>query len=91
MIKVTIREAARRRKLFNAHQFGESVGFARMVASRIWKGEQLPKLRTLEKICNAWGCDSRELIVIQADLKRTAKQRSRKTDVRGTKRRAGTR
>lgn len=67
MITVTIRQAAKRRGLDNAYQFGQSVGLADMVAARIWKSDQLPKLKTLDKICNAWGCDLGELIVYVSD------------------------
>lgn len=62
MIRVTIREAAKRRGYKNAYQFGQSIGVARMVASRIWKNEDTPKLETLDKICNAWGCPLSDLI-----------------------------
>lgn len=67
MIKVTIRQAARRRGLKNAYQFGQSIGVADMVAARIWEGVQLPKLKTLDRICNAWGCGLDELIAYKRD------------------------
>lgn len=63
MIKVTIRQAAKTRGLKNAYQFGQSIGVSRMVAARIWKNDQPPKLKTLDRICNAWGCGLEELIV----------------------------
>lgn len=67
MIRVTIREAAKRRGYKNAYQFGQSIGVARMVASRIWKNEDTPKLETLDKICNAWRCRLDELIEHKLD------------------------
>lgn len=63
MIRVMIKQAAKRRGLKNAYQFGQSIGVKRMVASRIWNNEQPPKLKTLDRICNAWGCGLEELIV----------------------------
>jgi DNA-binding Xre family transcriptional regulator len=68
MIKVMIRQAAKRRGFKNAYQFGQSIGVKRMVASRLWKGEQLPKLQTLDRICNAWGCALDELIAHKRDM-----------------------
>lgn len=67
MIKVKIRQAAKRRGYKNAYQFGQSIGVKRMVASRLWKGDQLPKLQTLDRICNAWGCGLDELIAYKRD------------------------
>ena len=67
MIKVTIKRAAKRRGLKNAYQFGQRIGVANMVASRIWENKQPPKLKTLDKICNAWGCDLAELLVHKLD------------------------
>ena len=70
MIKVMIKEAAKRRGLKNAYQFGQSIGVKRMVASRIWNNDQLPKLKTLDRICNAWGCGIEDLIVYKRDPKK---------------------
>lgn len=67
MIKVKIKQAAMRRGYKNAYQFGQSIGVKRMVASRLWKNEQLPKLQTLDRICNAWGCGLDELIAHKRD------------------------
>src|SRR5687768_14856775 len=62
MIRVKIREAAKKRRLKNAYQFGQSVGFSDRVALRIWNNDQPPKLKTLDRICNAWRCRLDELI-----------------------------
>lgn len=62
MIKVTIRKAAEKRKLKNPYQLAKSVGISKMVAGRIWENEQEPQLKTLDKICEAWGCDLSELV-----------------------------
>lgn len=62
MIKVMIRQAAIKKGFKNAYQFGQSIGVSRMVAARIWKNEQPPKLKTLDRICEAWGCDLGDLI-----------------------------
>lgn len=67
MIKVTIQQAARKRGIKNAYQFGQKVGFSDRVALRIWNNEQDPKLKTLDRICSAWGCGLDELIVYKRD------------------------
>lgn len=86
MIRVMIKQAAKRRGHKNAYQFGQSIGVKRMVASRLWKGEQLPKLQTLDRICNAWGCGLDELIAFKRDASPNghASPASRKKQV-GTK------
>lgn len=70
MIRVTIKQAAKKRGFKNAYQFGQSLGLADMVAARLWKGSQLPKLKSLDRICNAWGCDLGELISYTPDRSR---------------------
>lgn len=62
MIRVKIQEAAKKRGLENAAQFGRSIGVSNRVALRIWDNEQPPKLKTLDRICNAWRCRLSELI-----------------------------
>lgn len=62
MIKVLIRAAAKKRGIENAYQFGQSVGFSDRVALRIWNNDQPPKLKTLDRICDAWGCPLDDLI-----------------------------
>lgn len=62
MIRVRIQEAAKERGLENASQFGRSIGVSNRVALRIWDNLQPPKLATLDKICNAWGCPLSDLL-----------------------------
>lgn len=77
MITVTIRQAAERRGIKNAYQFGQSLGVHQQVAVRIWENTQQPKLATLDRICNAWGCDLKELIVYSPDKKTNGHTTSR--------------
>src|SRR5689334_6327231 len=67
MIKVLIKRAAKKRGLKNAYQFGQSVGLSDRVALRIWNNEQPPKLKTLDRICNAFRCSLDELIEHRLD------------------------
>lgn len=70
MIKVTIQEAGRRlKKIKNGSQFARSVGYTRPVGTRIWNGDQEPRLNTLDKICKAWKCDLSDLVRYKPDPK----------------------
>lgn len=92
MIEVRIQQAARRRGLNNSHQLSLSIGVSRMVGSRLWEGKQEPKLSTLDKICEAWGCELSELIVRVPDKKhRTSlvRQNGSKADKNGPRTSAG--
>lgn len=72
MIKVTIKEAAKKRGIQNAYQFGQKIEVADKVAASIWNNTQEPKLKTLNRICNALGCGLEELIVYKPDRNRAA-------------------
>src|SRR5688500_13911857 len=87
MIQVAIQRAAKRRGLMNSHQLSKSIGVSRMVGSRLWEGKQEPRLSTLDKICEAWGCDLDELIQRVPD-KKHAKAGARRS---GTKQTGGKR
>lgn len=72
MIKVTIKQAAQKRGIENAYQFGRKIGVADKVAASIWNNTQEPKLKTLNRICNALGCGLEDLIVYRPDKQRPA-------------------
>lgn len=72
MIKVTIRQAAEKKKIYTAAELARAVGVKDTVAGRWWKWEQkpegepqdpIPTLESLDKICDALGCDLKDLIV----------------------------
>lgn len=79
MIRVMIKAAAKRRGYENAYQFGRSIGVKGMVASRIWKNSQFPKLKTLDRICNAWGCGLDELIAHKRDAPQEKPETGKRT------------
>lgn len=62
MIKVMIREAAKRREIQNPAELSRSVGVTKPTAARLWDGTFPVDLATLDKICTAWGCDLSELV-----------------------------
>jgi DNA-binding Xre family transcriptional regulator len=57
MIRVTIREQAERRGILKPYQLAKELGIGQSKAARLWEGEKLPKLETLDLICSKWGCD----------------------------------
>lgn len=62
MIKVTIREAAKREGIKTAAELSRSVGVTKPTAKRLLNNEYPVDLPTLDKICWAWKCDLSELI-----------------------------
>lgn len=69
MIEVTVRQAAMRRGVKTYYQLARLLGDSQDVrAMRLWDGSALPTLATLDKVCDALGCDLAELV------KRTSKR-----------------
>lgn len=66
MIKVTIKQAAKRRGILTPAELARRVGVQERVAGRWWKTDTqgvLPRLQSLDAICKAFGnCDLSELI-----------------------------
>lgn len=63
MIRVTVREAAERRGVRTYYQLARLLGDDQDVrAKRLWEGEALPTLPTLDKVCDALGCELAELV-----------------------------
>jgi DNA-binding Xre family transcriptional regulator len=62
MIKVTIRQAARRVGVKNAYQLQKRAGLSPAVAADLWRGEKYPKLETLDRLCGVLECGLADLI-----------------------------
>lgn len=62
MIKVTIRQAARRVGIKNAYQLQERAGISPTMAAYLWRGNKLPKLETLDMLCEVLECELADLI-----------------------------
>jgi DNA-binding Xre family transcriptional regulator len=62
MIKVTIRRAAKKAGLTTAYQLQKLAGFSPAVAADLWRGEKLPRLETLDRLCHVLDCDLPDLI-----------------------------
>jgi len=72
MIQITVQEAARKRKIPNANALGTRLGFSPAVAADLWNPNgALPRLQTLDKICEAWKCPLTELVRWVPDKKRS--------------------
>ena len=87
MITVTIQEAAMRRGIKNAYQLQLLAKLSPAVAADLWRGEKLPRLETLDKICGVLQCEISELIQRngKAHASPTAKRSQKKRAGRGTK------
>jgi DNA-binding Xre family transcriptional regulator len=72
MITVKIKQAAKRRGIKTSYQLARAMGDKNnMSAARLWKGEQLPTLDTLDRACEALGdCDLSELITRKPNKRR---------------------
>lgn len=63
MIQVTVKEAALRRGITNAHGLQLAIGISPTVAADLWNPNgALPRLQTLNRICDTWGCSLDELV-----------------------------
>ena len=80
MIEITIRQAAQKRGIEKPHQLAKSLGLTDTLAARLWNGsDELPKLESLDKLCEAWGCPLTELVRWTPNGK---KKRAAKSSVR---------
>lgn len=62
MITVKIQEVARRKGVKNAYQLQVRAGISPAVAADLWRGETMPRLETLDRLCEALGCKLFDLI-----------------------------
>ncbi len=74
MIRVTIKQAATKQKIYSAAELARAVGVKEAVAGRWWKWETeadpMPTLESLQKIITAFGCDLGDLVKVTPDKKK---------------------
>ena len=87
MITVTIQAAARRKGVKNAYQLQLIAGISPAVAADLWRGEKLPRLETLDNLCEVLECELSELIQRngKAHVSPAAKRSQKKRAGRGTR------
>lgn len=78
MIKVTIRQAARKVGIKNAYQLQKLAGLSPAVAADLWRGEKSPKLETLDHLCGVLECELWDLIQRNGHTKTAPRKRSAK-------------
>jgi DNA-binding Xre family transcriptional regulator len=62
MIKVTIKEAAQKRKVENSSQLARLMECEPTIDYRNWTGKQQPGLEMIDRICAALDCDIGDVI-----------------------------
>ncbi len=69
MIKVTVKEAAKANGVKNYYQLGlmlapsgEREAKFEMMAKRLWSGAHVPTLPTLDLVCEALGCELKDVV-----------------------------
>ena len=78
MIRITIRREAEKRGITTAYQLGQELDISPDAAARLWKGEKYPTLRTLDMICERWGCELGTLVTcVRAAARRGQNGRKR--------------
>lgn len=70
MFKVRIKEAAKKKGVKNYYQLGLKLDTGNTgeikyeaLARRLWKGDNVPTLPTLDAVCDALDCDLSDLVV----------------------------
>lgn len=62
MIELTVRQEAEKRGLKTAYQLGIAEKIPQTLASRLWKGKPLPRLESLNILCDSWQVDLSALV-----------------------------
>jgi DNA-binding Xre family transcriptional regulator len=71
MIRLTVKEAAIRRGITNAHGLQLAIGLSPTVAADLWNPNgTFPRLQTLNRICDKWGCPLSELVTWAPEKKK---------------------
>jgi len=77
MVTLRIREAAEARGITTAYQLQKAMGLQPGMAARLWRGEmKMIGLDTLDRLCDAIGCELDDLLV-RVPEKKTAKRGSK--------------
>jgi DNA-binding Xre family transcriptional regulator len=64
MVKLRIKQIARRNGITNAYQLQKAMSIQPGMAARLWKGQmKMIALDTLDALCEALDCELEELIV----------------------------
>jgi putative transcriptional regulator len=64
MVKLQIKQTAKRQGITNAYQLQKAMGIQPGMAARLWKGNmKMIALDTLDALCEALECELEELIV----------------------------
>lgn len=78
MIQVTIRREAEKRGILTPYQLAKDLGVGQSKAARLWEGEKLPKLETLDRICSRWECDLCALVTFAKESATRTRKEGRK-------------
>lgn len=82
MIEVRIRQAALARGVENPKQLADKMGCAPKIIWELWTGVHDPKLKMLDRICEALDCGLDELVVRHSNGHRSnAPQKRRRKDL----------
>jgi DNA-binding Xre family transcriptional regulator len=76
MIKVTIRRAAKRAGIKTAYQLQKRAAISPAVAADLWRGNTLPRLDTLDKLCDVLDCELSDLVQRNGHTKPRSPKRS---------------
>ena len=79
MIKVTIRQAARRVGVKNAYQLQKRASLSPASAADLWRGETLPRLETLDHLCDVLECELSDLIHRNGHTAASSQRRAKAT------------
>lgn len=68
MIKVRLKEVARKHGIKNGYQFQKFTGYSTSMANNLWKKEwKFASLKTLNNLCNLLECTPNDLLEFKPD------------------------
>lgn len=90
MIQVIVREEAEKRGMTKPYHLAVNLGISSTLASRLWEGKPLPRLESLNTICESWQVDLCALVRwVPERPKRTTKRRAKSRVASSKRRQAG--